>query len=81
MPLRTLLTLEVRLEGDPDSGRKTSTEHQSGSPTNKEAGFTEFQVVRIPSVDSSGEAAVGWIAHSSYPGAILKRAASAWYPG
>ena len=69
--VETLLTLEVRLEGDPDP-----VERPHGASirlsANKEAGFTEFQVVRIPSVDSSGEAAVGWIAHSSYPGAILK---------
>ena len=39
---------------------------------NKKDEFTEFQVVRIPSVDGNGEAAIGWVAHSSYLGAIPK---------
>ena len=37
----------------------------------REARFTKFQAVRIPG-DGSGEAAVGWIAHSHYLGAIPK---------
>ena len=32
--------------------------------------FQEFEEVRIPDIDGSGAAAVGWIAHSSYRGAI-----------
>lgn len=39
---------------------------------NKEGHFTEFEDVRVPSIDGRGNAAVGWIAHSSYLGAILK---------
>ena len=39
---------------------------------NKEDHFCEFEEVRVPSVDGSGDAAVGWIAHSSYMGAIPK---------
>ena len=38
---------------------------------NREAEFTKFQTVRIP-VDGNGEAAIGWIAHSPYLGAIPK---------
>ena len=34
--------------------------------------FTELEEVDIPSLDRSGSAAVGWIAHSSYMGAIPK---------
>ena len=34
--------------------------------------FQEFEEVRIPSIDGRDEAAVGWIAHSSYRGAIPK---------
>lgn len=34
--------------------------------------FTELEEVDIPSLDRSGSAAVGWIAHSSYLGAIPK---------
>ena len=39
---------------------------------NKEDDFSEFEEVRVPSVDGKGDAAVGWIAHSSYLGAIPK---------
>ena len=39
---------------------------------NKEDYFNEFQVVRVPSIDGDEDAAVGWIAHSSYLGAIPK---------
>ena len=34
--------------------------------------FVDLEPVRIPSMDGRGEAAVGWIAHSSYLGAIPK---------
>ena len=65
------LTLEVLLEGDPEP-----VERPYGGSVRlsaiKEAEFTEFQVVRIPSVDGNGEAAVGWVAHSPYLGAIPK---------
>ena len=39
---------------------------------NKEDQFHEFEEVHVPSVDGRGDAAVGWIAHSSYLGAIPK---------
>ena len=32
--------------------------------------FQEFEEVRIPDIDGNRDAAVGWIAHSSYTGAI-----------
>ena len=38
---------------------------------NREAEFTEFQTFQIP-VGGNGEAAVGWVAHSPYLGAIPK---------
>ncbi len=66
-----LLTLEILLEGDPEPVERSYGESVRLSAT-KEAEFTEFQVVRIPSVDGSCGAAVGWIAHSSYLGAISK---------
>ena len=66
-----LLKLEVVLAGDPDLLRRPYGESVQLS-ANKYDEFTEFQVVRIPSVDDTGEAAVGWIAHSSYLGAIPK---------
>ena len=39
---------------------------------NREDRFTEFEEIDIPSTDGNGRAAVGWIAHSSYLGAIPK---------
>ncbi|MCY4623951.1 MAG: ATP-binding protein [Chloroflexi bacterium] len=38
----------------------------------KEDRFYEIEVVRVPSIDDKEDAAVGWIAHSSYLGAIQK---------
>ena len=64
-------TLDVFLDGNPCSVVRPYGKSIRLS-ANKEAKFTEFQVVRIPNVDGSGEAAVGWIAHSSYLGAIPK---------
>ena len=65
------LTLEVLLERDPDLIKRPYGASIQLSAS-KEVEFTEFQVVRIPSVDDTGEAAVGWVAHSSYLGAIPK---------
>ena len=65
------LTLEVLLEGDPDPVERPYGESIRLS-ANKEAELTEFQVVHIPSVDGHGEAVLGWVAHSSYLGAIPK---------
>ena len=65
------LTLEVLLEGDPDPIERP----YRGSiwlSANRENEFKEFQVVRIPSVDGNGDAVLGWVAHSSYLGAIPK---------
>ena len=59
------------MEGDPHPVKRPYTDSIRLS-ANKEAEFTEFQVVRIPCVDDSGEAAVGWVAHSPYLGAIPK---------
>ena len=63
------LTLEVMLDGDTTPIKRPFGDKIRLSTT-KEADFTEFQEVRIPSVDDKCEAAVGWIAHSSYLGAI-----------
>ena len=65
------LTLQVLLEGDSKPVERPYGDSIQLS-ANRKAEFTEFQVVRIPSIDGSGEAAVGWIAHSSYLGAIPK---------
>lgn len=66
------LKLEVLLEGDSDPIERPYGESIRLS-ADKEAEFTEFLVVRIPSIDGNGEAALGWIAHSSYLGAIPKK--------
>ena len=63
------LILEVILEGDTAPVERPYRESIPLS-TNREADFTEFEVVQIPSVDDRCKAAVGWIAHSSYLGAI-----------
>ena len=65
------LTLEVLLEGDPDPIVRPYGKSVQLS-ANRDAEFTEFQVVHIPRVDEAGGAAVGWVAHSSYLGAIPK---------
>ena len=65
------LTLEVFLEGDPHPVERPFGQSIRLS-ANKEAEFTEFQVVRIARVDDSGQAAIGWVAHSAYLGAIPK---------
>ena len=41
-------------------------------PSNKEDHFREFERVMVPSIDGEETAALGWIAHSSYLGAIPK---------
>ena len=64
-------TLEVLLEGDPNPVERPYGEAIRLS-ANRKAEFTEIQMVRIPSVDGNAEAAVGWVAHSSYLGAIPK---------
>ena len=35
--------------------------------------FSELEPIRVPSGDGPGDAAIGWVAHSSYLGAIPKR--------
>ena len=65
------LTLEVLLAGD-----ETPIARRLGPrilfSEDREDRFTEFESLRIPAVDRDGTAAVGWVAHSSYLGAIPK---------
>ncbi len=65
------LTFEVLLKGDPGPVKRPYGNSIQLS-ANRDAEFTEFQAVRIPSVDDTGDAAVGWVAHSSYLSAIPK---------
>ena len=66
-----LMSLNITLDGDPEPVRRPYGETIQLS-TNREDRFTEFEEVHIPSVDHIRDAAVGWIAHSSYLGAIPK---------
>ena len=43
-------------------------------PKDRISDFTELETVQIPSLDGEGAAAVGWIGHSTYVGAIPKSA-------
>ena len=65
------LTLDVLLDGDPDPVERPYGESIRLSET-RVAEFTEFQVVRLPGVDGNGDGVLGWVAHSSYFGAIPK---------
>ena len=70
-PRQSPYSLRVTLDGEDQP-----VQRQYGSTIvfggNKEDRFHDFEEVRVPSIDGMGDAAVGWIAHSSYLGAILK---------
>ena len=70
-PQQSPYSLRVTLDGE-----EQPVLRQYGSAIalagNKEDHFNEFEEVRAPSIDGRGDAAVGWIAHSSYMGAIPK---------
>ena len=70
-PQQLPYSLRVTLDGEekPIHRQYAST---IGFAGNKEDHFQEFEEVHVPSVDGRGEAAIGWIAHSSYFGAIPK---------
>ena len=70
-PQQAPYSLRVTLEGEeqPIHRQYASTIALAG---NKEGHFQEFEEVHVPSIDGRGDAAVGWIAHSSYLGAIPK---------
>ena len=65
------MSLHITLDGDPEPVRRPYGKTIQLS-ANREDCFTEFEEIHIPSVDRTGDAAVGWIAHSSYLGAIPK---------
>ena len=66
-----LMSLDITLDGDPEPVRRPYGETFRLS-ANREDRFTEIEEIHIPSVDRIPDAAVGWIAHSSYLGAIPK---------
>ena len=70
-PQRSPYSLRVTLDGEeqPIQRQYSAAIALAG---NNDDHFHEFEEVRVPSIDGSGDAAVGWIAHSSYLGAIPK---------
>lgn len=66
---RQPLTLRVEFEGDPDPITRPHLNTIRFSDERSDT-FTEFERVRIPALNGSRDAAVGWVLHSSYQGAI-----------
>ena len=66
-----LLALNINLEGDPTPVKRPYTDAIDLSSTRSDE-FTAFEEIRIPSTDGNGDAAIGWVAHSSYLGALPK---------
>lgn len=66
---RQPLTLAVTVDGEQEPIRRS---HGPGLKfsEDREGVFVEFQSVRIPAAESDKDAAIGWVAHSSYIGAI-----------
>ena len=65
------LSLDITLDGDVEPVRRPYGQTIQLS-ANREDEFTSFEEIRIPNVERTANAAVGWIAHSSYFGAIPK---------
>ena len=65
------LVLDVILDGEPAPVTRRFGETIRFSQ-DREDRFTKLEAVHIPSVDGNESAALGWIAHSSYLGAIPK---------
>ena len=65
------LTLQVYLE---DEEGPVTRPHQDTMPLSKSHldSFSEFEDIKIPALDGENYAAIGWIAHPSYRGAISK---------
>ncbi len=65
------ISLHIALDGDTEPVKRPYGRTIQFS-SNREDDFKEFQQFQIPNIDRTGDAAVGWIAHSSYLGAIPK---------
>ena len=65
------LSLDITFDGDTEPVRRPYGQTIQLS-ANREDEFTAFEEIQIPNVDRTADAAVGWIAHSSYFGAIPK---------
>ena len=68
---REPLTLEVKLDGESEPIRRR---HGAGLRFTEERAdqFVELEPLRVPAVDRDQDAAIGWIAHTTYLGAIPK---------
>ena len=67
-----LFTVDIFLNGDE---LPITRRHSNGIILSEERqdSFTEFDVVTVPTMEGGRNAAVGWITHSSYLGALPKR--------
>ena len=66
------LTLDVILDDEHIPVTRQYSETIQFSQAREDC-FTEFEEVHVPSLDGNGKAAIGWISHSSYLGAIPKK--------
>ena len=66
------LELNVHLNGEETS---ITRPHGKNGALPEQFEFTEFESISIPAVETDRIAAIGWIAHSSYPGALPKKTA------
>ena len=67
---RPPLELNVHLNGEETS---ITRPHGKNGALPEQFEFTEFESISIPAIETDRIAAIGWIAHSSYPGALPKR--------
>ena len=65
------MSLDITLNGDREPVKRPHGRAFQLS-ANREDSFRDLEEIRIPTIDRVGDAAVGWIAHSAYLGAIPK---------
>lgn len=65
------LTLDIRIGGEHEPVRRRHGPDLKFS-VERTGRFVDLEPVRVPAADSNEDAAIGWIAHSSYMGAIPK---------
>ena len=68
---RTFLTLNVYLDGEKTPVTRPHKK-EAYLPGNRFDRFTGYEEIKIPKLEGRGFAAVGWIAHTSYIGALRK---------
>lgn len=68
----TPLELSIYLDGE-DSPIIRPHKRKIDFSRDRSDKFAEFEEIKIPALDGQGDAAVGWIAHSSYFGALPKK--------